>query len=140
MGRSGYVDDCDEWSPFQELYPSILRRSIEGKRGQAFLHELATAMDAMPEKKLIAEVLVTRDGQCCTMGVICKTRGIDVSKIAYDDQAEVGKALGISESMARSIAFHNDDDFGEETDGDETPEARWIRMRKWVNEQLKEPK
>lgn len=54
MSRSGYVDDCENL----ELYRATVERSIKGKRGQAFLRELAAAMDAMPEKVLIAEELV----------------------------------------------------------------------------------
>ena len=91
----------------------------------------------MPEKRLIAGELVTKEGECCTMGVICKARGIDVSKVDYEDRGQVAGLFKIAPALAQEIAYQNDDDFGYEGDGeDETPEARWVRMRKWVAAQL----
>jgi hypothetical protein len=135
MGRSGYVDgfwDGDGYSP--GLYRNAVERSIKGKRGQAFLRQLAAEMDAMPEKVLIADELVNADGDCCTMGVIFKARGIDVSDVDYDDRDQVAKLINIAPSMAAEIAYENDDDFNYSSK--ETPEQRWIRMRKWVAKKL----
>ena len=130
MSRSGYTDDCENL----ELYRATVERSIAGKRGQAFLRELATAMDAMPEKVLISDQLVDKDGDCCTIGVICESRGIDTSEVDYDDPQSVGDAVGISRSMAAEIEFMNDDEwYGYNS---ETPEKRWVRMRKWVEKNL----
>src|SRR3982750_1965497 len=103
MSRSGYVEDGD----YVELYRANVDRSIASKKGQAFLRELATLLDAMPEKKLIDEHLINDQGQCCTIGVYCKAKGIDVSKIDYYVGDEVGRAVGISGMMAREIAFEN---------------------------------
>ncbi len=138
MSRSGYNDDYDESFPnASALFHANTERSIRGKKGQLFLQELATALDAMPEKELITGELVTPEGACCTMGVICKARGLDVSKIDYTDQELVGHTLGISSNMAREIAFENDDDFHYVRN--ETPAARWVRMRKWVADKLAPP-
>ena len=73
------------------------------------------------------------DGDCCAIGVVCKARGVDVSKIDYEDTQPVGDAVGIARAMAAEIEFENDDDFGF---SDETPAQRWERMRKWVSRQL----
>lgn len=137
MSRSGYCEDGD----YSELYRANVERSLAGKKGQNFLRELSDAMDAMPDKRLIANELVNAQGECCTMGVLCKTRQLDVSKIYYEDPDIVGKFLGISAIMAAEISFMNDEylNFGNWSDvgKEESPEQRWIRMRKWVSEQLK---
>jgi hypothetical protein len=147
MGRSGYCDDYD-WDGAgapPAFFEQAKTNAIKGKRGRGFLAELAAAMDSMPVKELIAEELVTADGACCTMGVVCKARGLDVSKVDYDDADAVGKLLGIAPTLAREIAYLNDDDFGYEAThksggipgmSAETPAERWLRMRKWVSDQL----
>lgn len=133
MGRSGYQDDWDgDGRP--ELYRNAVKRAIEGKRGQVFFKKLAEAMDAMPVKALIAGELVNEKGECCTMGVLCKTRGLDISQIDYEDPDQVGNLLNIAPSLAAEIAYLNDDDFREYKN--ESPEQRWQRMRKWVSDKL----
>lgn len=128
MSRSGYSSDCDNL----ELYRAAVERALRGKRGQAFLRELAAAMDAMPEKILIAGELVNEAGQCCTMGAVCKARGLDVDGINYSDPENVGEAMGIARSMAAEIAFFND----EFASPSETSAERWVRMRRWVAENI----
>ena len=91
MSRSGYSDDCEN----VELYRAAVDRAIKGSRGQAFLRELATAMDAMPEKVLIAEELIREDGRCCTIGVVCKARAVDVGCIDYNDVDTVARLVGV---------------------------------------------
>ena len=129
MSRSGYSDDCDNLN----LYRGNVERVLRSKRGQAFLLELAEQMDAMPEKVLIADELVDEAGDCCTMGVVCKSRNLEVSKIYYGDPRSVAKALGINHMMAAEIAYMNDEATYYNT---ETPKERWKRMRKWVTENL----
>lgn len=83
MSRSGYTDDdCDNTL---NLYRGTVQRAIRGKRGQAFLRELAAAMDSMPVKELIANELVAPNGQVCAIGAVCQARGLDVSKLDYND-------------------------------------------------------
>ena len=133
MSRSGYGEswDDDNW---QYLYRAIVDRAIAGKRGQAFLKELLIALDAMPVKELIAEELINERGQCCTIGVVCKARAIDTSKIDCYQPEEVGNAVGIARSMAAEIAYMNDDRYSH----NETPAQRWTRMRQWVSNHIKE--
>lgn len=128
MSRSGYGEDGD-YDDVLEFgrWRAQVASAIRGKRGQKFLQELAAAMDAMPEKRLIEGELIDADGACCTMGVICKQRAIDLSKHDYLNTKKTGELLGIAHQLAAEIAFENDErGFGE------TPEQRWTRMRQWV--------
>lgn len=129
MSRSGYSYDCEN----VERYRRTVENAIRGARGQAFLKELAAAMDAMPEKILIAEEVINGKGECCTAGVVCKKRGLDVSRIEleFGDCSDLAKLLGIARCMAAEIAYMND-----EWCPGETPAERWQRMRKWVAENI----
>lgn len=132
MSRSGYSDDYSIAEV--ELYRRTVENALKGARGQAFLKELATLMDAMPEKVLIAHEVISENGQCCTAGVACKARGLDVSHIEleYGDCSDLAKLLGIARCMAAEIAYMNDE-WGSPS---ETPAERWVRMRKWVAENI----
>lgn len=144
MSRSGYTDDND--NPLATgRWRAQVRSAMRGRRGQAFLQELAASMDAMPVKELIAEELIDADGSCCTIGVVCKSRGVDVAKVDYDDASSVGAAVGIAYQMVAEIEYENDE-CGERWDRDEatgkyehvteTSAERWQRMRAWVERQL----
>ena len=132
MSRSGYVDDMDD--PLElGRWRAQVASATRGKRGQAFLRELAAALDAMPEKVLIANELINEDSDCCTIGVVCKSRGIDVSKIDYEEPKQVGEAVGIARQLAAEIEYENDEGwYGRE----ESCEDRWKRMRNWVESKI----
>lgn len=140
MSRSGYSDDCENIG----LWRGAVRRATFGKRGQTFLKELAAAMDAMPERRLIKNELVTPSGECCTIGVVCKSRGLKVHTIDIECPEHVAQAVGISMALAAEIEYLNDeygdqwrtDENGKWFKVEETPEQRWIRMRTWVDEQI----
>ena len=145
MSRHGYTDDFDGEYLALGRYRAQVASAIRGGRGQGFLRQLATAMDAMPEKVLIAGELVNEDGDCCAIGVVCKFRGIDTSKIDYEAPEQVAAAVGIARQLAAEIEYENDEcgDRYERVPGtqawkhvDETPEERWQRMRKWVESQI----
>ncbi len=157
MSRSGYTDDDDD--PLASgRWRAQVKSAMRGKRGQSFLKELADAMDAMPVKELIAGELVDEEGSCCTIGVVCKARGIDVSKVDYDDPEQVGGAVGIAHQMAQEIEYYNDE-WGSRYERveiprpeglhpaawhcdhrfqeiAESPAERWQRMRTWVQNHL----
>lgn len=136
MSRSGYSDECEHLN----LYRANVERVINSKRGQAFLRELGEKMDAMPDKSLIAGELVDASGQCCALGVICKSRNINAGNIDYFDPMSVGNSLGINHMMAAEIAFINDKcfDFDEsKLRAQETPKSRFNRVRSWVSENIK---
>ena len=89
---------------------------------------MLTALDAMPEKMLIANELEA-DGRYCALGVVGKSRGIPMADLDPEDSDEIAGAFDIAAALAREIVFMNDDYY------DESPEHRWSRMRKWVAEQ-----
>lgn len=132
MGRSGYSEDYDDNAGY--LYRGAVQSAINGRRGQAFLKELLATLDAMPEKRLIAREL-EEDGDVCAIGSVGKARGIDLSELDPDDAEGVAATFGIAPAMAREIVFENDDEWG--FSGNETPEARFERVRKWVAAQIK---
>lgn len=129
MSRSGYNDDCENWSLI--CWRGAVKSAINGKRGQAFLIELRDALDAMPDKRLIAEELEA-DGQFCTLGVLGAKRGIDMKGVEPDDREAVAELFGIAPAMAAEIVFENDEACWRA----ETPEGRWQRMRDWVEKNI----
>ena len=131
MSRSGYVDDDDDG--MLHLWRGNVDRAIRGKRGQAFLLEMAAALDAMPVKELITNNIVDYSGQVCAIGAVAKARGLDVSKVDEGDGEEVGRTFGIARHLAQEIAYMND----ERGPVHETPAARWQRMREWVDRQIR---
>lgn len=133
MSRSGYSDDCENLG----LWRQAVSVAIHGKRGQAFLREMAAALDAMPVKELVADVVVRDDKNVCAIGSVALARGLDVSQLDIHDRDAVGKAFGIAPALAAEIAFLNDDDFGPRWKESEDPARRWKRMRAWVDEQLR---
>jgi hypothetical protein len=88
------------------------------------------AITALPEPKLIANDL-EKDGAVCAIGAVGKSRGIDMTGLDLEDAESVAKAFGISPALAREIVFEND-----EACWKETPEARYIRMKKWAERNL----
>jgi hypothetical protein len=157
MSRSGYSDDCDGWALIR--WRGAVNSAIGGKRGQAFLRELAAALDAMPDKRLIADELETADGEFCTIGVLGAARGIDMSKLDPDDREAVAEAFNIAPALAAEIVFENDEGLypwdwvDVEVCGPLRPwdqriksvrvpiqraeEQRWHRMRQWVENHIK---
>lgn len=131
MSRSGYSDDCENWSLI--CWRGAVTSALKGKRGQAFLLELRDAMDAMPEKRLVADVLEA-DGQFCTIGVLGAKRGINMEVLDAHDREGVAAAFGIAPALAAEIVFMND----EGNWNAETPEQRWVRMREWVESNIQQ--
>lgn len=133
MSRSGYIDDMeDQWAFIR--YRGAVNSATRGKRGQAFFRELLAAMDAMPEKRLIADSLVS-GGEFCTLGVLGAARGLDLENMDPDDAQTVAAAFNVADCLAREVVFMNDEAWY-----DDTPEQRFARMRRWVESQItKEP-
>ena len=133
MSRSGYIDDMeDQWAFIR--YRGAVNSATKGKRGQQFFRDLLAALDAMPDKRLIAESLVS-GGNFCTLGVLGEARGLDLESMDPDDAETVARAFGVADCLAREVVFMNDDAWD-----DDTPEQRFTRMRRWVESQItKEP-
>lgn len=132
MSRSGYTEDCDG----RELvmWRGAVNSAIRGARGQAFLREMADAMDAMPVKALIAHDL-ERNGAVCAIGSVGKKRGVDMSKLDPECSERIASTFGIANALVKEIEYENDEcgPLRGETD-----EERWIRVRRWIAAQLKD--
>ena len=142
MSRSNYSDELDYDT--LNLYRANVDRSLAGKRGQAFLREMLAAMDAMPEKRLIANALemttqaarrnnellgVARyEAGVCAIGSVGRARSYDLFALDPNDTERIGKFFGIATCMAAEIEYIND----ELGLMNETPEQRFIRVRAWV--------
>jgi len=126
MGRSGYVDDCDGL----ELWRGAVDSALRGKRGQAFLRELVTALDALPNKRLISGELVC-EGECCALGAVALKRGKDVAGVDTYDRDELSDVFGIAPAMAAEIMWVNDER------RTLSPEERFEAVRKWAAENIR---
>jgi hypothetical protein len=132
MSRSGYSDDCEHLA----LWRGAVERAIAGRRGQAFLHELIEALDAMPEKLLIKGQLQASSGEVCAIGAVGIKRGVELAGMDPYDYDRLSSTFGIARALVQEIEFENDE--GGDC-GLDTPEARWQRMRDWVASKLRTP-
>lgn len=162
MSRSGYSDDCDGWDLIR--WRGAVASAIRGKRGQAMLQEMLQALDAMPDKRLVSESLVTSDGDYCTLGALGRARGMDMGGIGPEDRESVARAFGISEALAAEIMYLNDEgvvsntrwieveicgpvrpnfpEWGKHSKtvsiaNENAAKQRWSYMRSWVESNLK---
>lgn len=134
MSRSGYNEDSDDnWAIIR--YAGMVASATRGKRGQAMFREMLIGMNGMIVKRLISEDLETASGEVCAIGVVGKLRGIDMAKIDPEDPETVGAIFNVADCLARDIVYANDD-CGR---SGETPERRFIRMRKWLRRRIKDP-
>ena len=124
MSRSGYADDGDD----PGLWRGAVRRATTGYRGQYLLRRLRDALDAMPVKRLIADAIKDETGDVCAFGAL------DPSASLYSAR-DLAEHFGIAMALAAEIVYMNDEALHWRS-RDETPEARWIRMRAWVDEQI----
>ena len=131
MSRSGYSDDIDNWDMIR--WRGMVASALRGKRGQQFLRDLLEALDALPNKRLIAHDLES-NGEVCAIGSLGKKRGMDMSKLDPSEHEAIGNAFDIAPCLAAEVEFENDQDFAYT---EETPEQRWVRMRSWVENQIK---
>jgi len=107
-----------------------LERSINSKRGQAFLRELILALNALPEKILIYGDFENSDGYC-VMGACLKYRNLNVREI--DDSNEgLGSIFNIHTEFIEKVIDVNDS-----PRIIETQTKRWHRVRDWAVSNLK---
>lgn len=133
MSRCGYSDDHDNWT--QIMWRGQVASAIRGKRGQAFLRELIEALDAIPDKRLIAHEL-RKDGQVCALGSVGVKRGIELEELDPEDPETLANTFGIAHQLVQEIEYVNDECYlYYEKD---TPENRWQRVRGWAAKNLRE--
>lgn len=151
MSRSGYSDDCEQWSMIR--WRGAVASAIRGKRGQAFLRELLDALDALPEKRLIAGDIV-REGEVCAIGALGLRRGVDMTALDPEDHEAVAGAFGIPNALACELFYENDEvsEWTYETvqgpvrpgqvlpyvSRRVTPEERFVRVRAWIVSSIKD--
>src|ERR1700742_2973797 len=131
MGRSGYTDDCDsDWERIK--WRGQVASAIRGKRGQAFLKELIEALDAMPEKRLIAEDLINQDNNVCALGAVGVKRNVELKKLDPYDHGYLAEIFGVAPQLVQEIEWVNDEQLWKTT-----PEQRWQAVREWAVKCLK---
>lgn len=111
MSRSGYTDDNEDPLALGRWRQAV-KRSIEGKRGQALLRELAEALDAMEDKRLYPGSFSTKAGEFCTLGALGAKRGTKMDDLGDEDDCDpdtVGHRFGIAPAMAAEIMYMNDE-------------------------------
>ena len=96
MSRSGYTDECDGWEFVR--WRGAVNSAIRGKRGQAFLNEMVTALDAMQEKRLLVRLAGDRGRRLLRArgGRPCAQHGPDADR--PDDRETVARTFGIAEA------------------------------------------
>ena len=137
MSRSGYTDDIDDlWGWIR--YRGAVNSSITGKRGQDFLKELRSGLDEMEIKELISGELETQ-GQFCALGVVGKNRWMNLDSFDKDSSEQVSKAFNIAKALAAEVARVND--IAEYSyRSNESNGQRWVRVRNWVESNIKKDK
>lgn len=130
MSRSGYDDSCD-YDRWQLIcWRGAVASAIRGRRGQSFLNELISALDALPEKKLIIEKLED-GGEVCAIGAVGRARGLSMVGVDPENSERVASIFGISDAMVREITYVNDDEFLRRT-----PEERFAVVRRWAKDKI----
>src|ERR1019366_9114062 len=98
---------------------------------QAFLKELVEALDAMPDKRLIAEEL-QQGGEVCALGSVGAKRGIDMANLDPEDYDTLSGVFDIAAPLVQEIEYMND-----ESGWAPTPEKRWELMRAWALQNIR---
>ena len=119
MSRHGYHEDLgseDQWAYIR--WRGAVASATRGARGQAMLRDLLAALEAMPDKRLVAESFVEpEEGACCTLGALCVARGVDVSDLQAvdpddfcgDEAADImADRLGVARALTAEIMYEND--------------------------------
>lgn len=132
MGRSGYNYDYDEPGALA-MWRGVIASATRGKRGQRFFRDLVSALDAVPDKRLIANEFQRDDGAMCALGALAKVKGADLAEWREEDYELLGEAFDIAHQLAQEVMFMND-----EERSSETREDRWIRMRAWAASQIRD--
>lgn len=131
MSRSGYSEDLDNWELIR--WRGMVASATRGKRGQLFFKNLVSALESMPDKKLISSALESNEG-VCAMGALAQHQKIDVKNIDPMQSDQVASLFDIAPCLAQEVAYENDEVYWSET-----PEHRWSRMYRWAKENIRSP-
>lgn len=145
MSRSGYTDDFDADSNWGHImWRGRVASAAKGKRGQKFFRDLLEALDALPQKRLIANSLEVpervdpatgepiQEYAVCALGALGRARGVDMRHLDPEDTMTVGGVFDIAEPLVREVVYMNDE-------WCRSSEQRWADMRAWVKANIKDP-
>lgn len=133
MSRSGYTEDYGDDNPWALIrWRGAVASSIRGKRGQAFLREMLEALDALPEKRLVAHELINPVGEVCALGSVGAARGVAMEALDPEDYSTLAGVFGVAEPLIQEIEYMNDEGYWGADDA-----KRWQAMRDWVVSNLR---
>jgi hypothetical protein len=164
MSRSGYTEECeDNWQTIR--WRGAVKSAIRGKRGQAFLREMLAALDAMPEKRLIAgdlvfkgepeiqwdpyphediiiggDQLVKGNGEVLRVGDVCALGCLGTARAMDMTDIDPHDASTVAGAFGISEALAREIVYINDEDwyGEESPERRFQRVRTWVVNSINE--
>ena len=129
MNRSGYDEYCDDtWLVIR--WRGAVNSALKGKRGQAALKDLISALDAMTVKELHPGVFAIEPGHYCALGILGTHRGKDMTVFnpGEDDDVDfdrVCETLNVSNAFVREVMYINDQN-------QLSPAMRWQMVRDWA--------
>lgn len=132
--RCGYCEDSEDIDQKDiAMWRGRVASAMRGKRGQLLLRDALTALDAMPVKRLIRDLLV--DGNdVCLLGACGKFRGVpDIETIDPEWHDTLANRFDVASCLIQEIEYINDD---APWASNETPEQRFERVRKWLVENI----
>lgn len=136
MSRSSYSDDLDQWDLIR--WRGQVASAIRGKRGQEFLRELELALETLPVKRLVRNVLevtgpqLPDEGNVCAIGALGTVRGVDLSTLDPEDTEGVAETFDIARQLAAEVVYENDEGVWKETSA-----QRYARMLAWVRARIR---
>jgi hypothetical protein len=141
---SRFIESDDEpYANAWALWARAQRNALVGKKGQAVLRELETALVALPTKRLIHGALCEQ-GEVCALGALARQRGVSEEEMAtqrgeyaHDIAWWAKDRLGVTEALATAVQWQNDEAEWYWQKQGETPEERYIRVLAWVRAQIK---
>ena len=137
MSRSGYCEDGD-YEPLQAgRWNAQVASALRGARGQKFLRDLVTALDAMPVKELVSGALETEEGAVCALGCLGKAKGVQLRSLASEDWDDsdwdtLSETFNIAPQLAREVMYINDDRDSYYRPVQPDNAQRWRDVRGWA--------
>lgn len=130
MSRSGYSDDYDDPLSIGR-WRAVIASATRGKRGQRFFRDLVAALDALPEKKLVAGKLETEEGSVCALGALARHKGISCGGLDTYDWDQLGESFGVARQLTQEVMYENDESWM-----NDSGEKRWQHVRDWAAKQI----
>lgn len=138
MSRSGY-SNCGELDQRDvAMWRGRVASAIRGKRGQRLLRDLIESLDALPQKRLVPDLLVD-GGEVCALGSCGIHRRVEgLENIDPEDHVGLSQMFDVAACMIQEIE-HVNDEAGKRWDSNgpvDDPERRWKEVRAWAVENL----